>query len=179
MKPTLLAIILLIQALCFGRQDAPAPQAASVGPKLEGVWRLVLIEDNGVKQANNPFGLLILTESGHISLQISRKDFRQKFDSDDIKSAKAAERARAFETFGSYFGRYTVDKDKGMLKITVDASLFPNETGTTNFRYFEVSEDTLVLKPVEKDEDGKLLPRSESKRRLVWKRLKPGDDIRP
>ncbi len=69
----------------------------------------------------------------------------------------------AFNKFDSYYGKYEINKENGIVKHHVEFSLFPNWIGTTLERSFKFINDHLELKAVGKEERIEYT--------LKWKRL--------
>jgi len=115
-----------------------------------GAWRLVAFEFR--KADGNviyPFGAeargtIIYTESGRYSAQLMRKG-RPRLKSGDQMKGTIEEVQAGFKGCISYFGRYDVDHEKGLIIHHVEGSLFPNMEGTAQKRYFELSKDGLKL----------------------------------
>ncbi len=116
-----------------------------------GAWKLVSFEfrkENGEvtypfgKQANGSF---IYTESGRFSVQIMRLD-RPKFEISDQQRGTVEEISASYKGAISYFGTYKVDEENKLILHQVEGSLFPNMEGTQQIRYFELDEDSLILR---------------------------------
>jgi hypothetical protein len=56
-----------------------------------------------------------------------------------------AQRAALFSSYISYFGKYEVDAEKGVVMHIVDGALTPGMVGTSMPRYFEFSPDGATL----------------------------------
>jgi len=116
-----------------------------------GAWRLVTFEFR--KADGNviyPFGAeaqgtIIYTESGRYSAQLMRKGCPRLKSGDQMK--RTVEEVQAsFKGCISYFGKYEIDHEKGIIVHHVEGSLFPNMEGTDQKRYFELSKNCLQLK---------------------------------
>jgi hypothetical protein len=82
------------------------------------------------------------------------------------------EKAAAFDTYTSYYGRYTIDAKAGTVVHHLEDSNLPGSRGILNVRYFEFQgDDRLRLSPAE-DGKGGLLPRKDTKYKLLWERIK-------
>jgi len=111
-----------------------------------GAWRLVTFEFR--KADGNviyPFGAeaqgtIIYTESGRYSAQLMRKG-RPRLKSGDQMKGTVEEVQASFKGCISYFGKYEIDHEKGIIVHHVEGSLFPNMEGTnqpkTIFRIIE------------------------------------------
>ena len=116
-----------------------------------GAWRLVTFEFR--KADGNviyPFGAeaqgtIIYTESGRYSAQLMRKG-RPRLKSGDQMKGTVEEVQASFKGCISYFGKYEIDHEKGIIVHHVEGSLFPNMEGTDQKRYFELSKNCLQLK---------------------------------
>ena len=116
-----------------------------------GEWRLVTFEfrkeDNSIiypfgKEARGSF---IYTGSGRFSVQLMRID-RPKFAIPDQMRGTPEETEASYKGSISYFGTYQVDVDHGVINHFVEGSIFPNMEGTQQKRFYELSEDQLILK---------------------------------
>ena len=96
----------------------------------------------------SPRGILIYTESGHMSVVFCEAD-RPPFKSNNLLSGEETdeEAARAYRTYVSYFGRYEIDESAGIVTHHVEASSFPNLLGISQSRKMSLDGDTLILKP--------------------------------
>jgi hypothetical protein len=136
-----------------------------------GVWRLETIRDrspDGRVQDHPDFGphvdgLLVYTESGHVSVQFMRRDRRPWQREDDPTDAERAEAARSY---GAYAGRYEIDDAAGVVLHHVETALIPNRVGVTLTRSFSFEDETLTLSPPRLRRNGVEVDRS-----LVWRRL--------
>jgi len=151
-----------------------AKQKSAIVEKLIGTWRLVSIEDrrpNVSYPALNPIGYIVYDSTGHMSVQIVRRNDRARFASDDPAKATLQERADAFNTYLAYFGTYVVSESEGTVTHHVEGSLAPNQTDRDEVRYFEFSGERVILIPTQMIE-GKLAPKTSLLRRLIWERVK-------
>ncbi|NMM48995.1 lipocalin-like domain-containing protein [Marinigracilibium pacificum] len=121
-----------------------------VRDKLIGAWRLVEWvfenEETGEKQhfyGDAPDGLLVFDDSGWMSVQIA-KEPRQALNSESFDSGITEELAEAYKTYMGYFGTYE-ETDPGVLKHTVQNSLFPNWKGDIHIRYASFNNEILTL----------------------------------
>ena len=135
-----------------------------------GTWRLVsweIREPGGAVRhpfGKNTVGYLIYTADGHMSAEIMDPDRRQSDPDFPLETAAAqtlpeADRARAYDTYLSYCGTYTVEADR--VVHHVKAGLIPSWTGSNQPRpcRFEggrliigVGENTLIWERAVKDE---------------------------
>lgn len=138
---------------------------------LVGAWRLrhwVAIGDDGSESSpmgDRAEGLLIYSGDGTMNVLMAEAD-RPRLASEDLTGGTEQERARAFESFIAYGGRYQVDGDT--VRHHVEMSLFPNWVGTVQRRRWELDANgsrlTLISPPV--TVGGTTLIQ-----RLTWERL--------
>jgi lipocalin-like protein len=150
-----------------------AKQKSAIAEKFIGTWRLVSIEDHRpsvMYHERNPIGYIVYDSTGHMSVQIVRRNDRARFASDDPAKATLQERADAFNTYTAYFGTYVVSESEGTVTHRVEGSLAPNRTARDEVRYFEFSGERVILIPTQMIE-GKLAPKT-SLWRLIWERVK-------
>jgi hypothetical protein len=129
--------------------SAPASgQEKPLAQQLLGAWTLVASyqeRPDGTRFetfGTNPRGIMIFDPSGRMSLQMARSD-RPKFSSNNRLTGTPEENKAAVQGLLSYFGRYEVQDSEGTVMITVDASSFPNQDGTTQKRPVQISGDDL------------------------------------
>lgn len=92
-------------------------------------------------------GIIIYTQSGHMSVQIGSTGRRQYQDGSP-HGGTDAERAATAAGYLAYAGRYTVS-DEGVVEHLPDVSLFPNWEHTTVPRKATIAHDRLTLELVE------------------------------
>jgi catechol 1,2-dioxygenase len=136
-----------------------------------GVWRLEAIRDrlpdgrvvDHPDFGPGPDGLLVYTDSGHVSVQFMRRGrtaWREEGAPTD------AERAEAARGYGAYAGRFAVDADAGIIRHHVETALIPNRVGVTLERAFAFEGERLTLSPPGFTRRGVAVARS-----LVWRRV--------
>lgn len=116
--------------------------------KFIGTWRLISLETrdaNGL--VNYPFGknavgYLIYTTEGYMSATLMKAN-RPPFSTGDRFSASTEELVSAAQTYESYCGCYEIKSNKIIHKV--EASQFPNWVGIDQERYFEFTENKLLL----------------------------------
>jgi len=118
--------------------------------KLIGTWKFKSMKVKTEKgevlypYGENLFGMLIYTPSGHMSVLLMRPD-RPRFASNDPLGGSSEEIESAYGGFDAYCGTYSVDEEKGTVTHHVEGSKFPNWIGTNQVRYFEFSDNKLLL----------------------------------
>src|SRR5262245_32610838 len=108
--------------------------------------------------------------TGHMSVQIMPLA-RPKFASGDRRQGSQEEIKAAFDGYAAYFGPYEVNEAERVVIHHLKGSIFPNEVGRDNIRYYEFSGDRLTLILTNRV-DGKLTPKSSSAARVIWERVK-------
>jgi len=121
-----------------------------------GTWKLISWEaaqpDGTIHQpfGKNVIGYLIYAADGHMSVEIMDPD-RQQSDPSftlEVPAAPAlpdADRARAYDTYLSYCGTYTVEGNT--LTHHVKAGLTPGWTGSEQVRPFRFDDGRLIIEP--------------------------------
>lgn len=115
---------------------------------ITGTWRLVTwrrFDDDGTffhPFGEQPDGILVYTPDGFMAVQMVQAD-RPTLDTDDAVGGTESERAAAYSTCLSYFGRYRIGDDQ--VVHLLDGSLFPNWSGTSQVRPFRLDDGDLVL----------------------------------
>jgi mono/diheme cytochrome c family protein len=115
-------------------------------------------------------GLLMYDATGHMAAQLLPLD-RPKFASGNRLHGTQEEIKAAFDGYFAYFGPYEVNEAEGVVIHHVKGSIFPNDVGKDNIRYYEFSGDRLTFIPTNMV-DGKLIPKSSATVRLTWERVK-------
>ncbi len=121
----------------------------SIGNKIYGTWKLMkfVYKDQLNKEekyfGQSPEGILIYERSGFMSVHIAQED-RPNFETDSFDGGTEQDKARAFSTFFSYYGRF-VEEAPGKLAHTIVGSLFPNWIGQVQIRYGRLENDLLYL----------------------------------
>ncbi len=127
----------------------------TIKKKFIGVWELVYIDmrsfDGKDLGRGRGKGYLIYTKQGYVSAQLGDPKIKN-FKSKNKYEATNKEVRFAFNKVDSYYGKYEIDKENGIVKHHLEFSLFPNWIGTTLERSFKFVNDHLVLKVVGKAE---------------------------
>ena len=119
--------------------------------RLAGVWRLLSSEfrtshgDVIHPLGEDALGQAIFTESGYMSGQLMRQN-RPLFASGDQASGTDDEIKAALQGYIAYYGPCEVDVDNKTVSTVVEGSLFPNWVGGQQLRYYELTDDRLILK---------------------------------
>lgn len=119
--------------------------------ELAGAWRLVTSEFRTTSGqvvfplGENAQGTFILSESGHMSAQLSAPD-RAPFASADQRAGTATEVAAAFGSYVAYYGSVELDADAQTFVTHVEGSLFPNWVDGDQLRHYELVADRLILR---------------------------------
>ena len=120
----------------------------SLKEQLVGAWMLVSITsklpDGTPVWGENPVGLLVLTSSGHYSLQIMRSDLPKYVSNNRTQGTPEEYKAIGIGSIAN-FGTYTVDEEKKTFTITYDGSTFPNRKGAKETRPFVIEGDQLRI----------------------------------
>ena len=141
--------------------------------KFIGTWKLVSAEAQQPDGKVIPYryeagaiGYIMYDATGHMAVQIMQPN-RPRFASGDLDKGTPEEIKAAFEGYGAYFGTYEIHEAEGFVIHRVEGSLFPNNVGTEQKRFFEFSGDTLILKPPPRQVGGpQVAPR------ITWRRVK-------
>ena len=112
-----------------------------------GAWILVdtsfqLGEEPIYPLGEHPVGMLILTEKGFLSAQLSTAD-RDRFDAETRVGGSEEEKLAAFDSYMAYAGMTRLEDDR--LVTTVMMSLYPNWTGGEQVRQWRFEGEHLVL----------------------------------
>jgi hypothetical protein len=125
---------------------ATGPSDAQQAGQLVGTWIVVksdTVMPNGSRSptfGTNPRGVATFDSGGRYSLQIIR-DNPTKFASNNRLEGTPEENKAAVHAMISHFGTYTVTGDTILFKL--DASSYPNWSGTEQKRPFKLNGDEL------------------------------------
>ena len=146
---------------------------SGIAEKIIGTWKLISIDDRrAIRPENefNPNGYIMYDSTNHMAVQITRRNDRARFLSDDTVKATNDEKAAAFSSYAAYYGTYKVNEAAGTITHHVEGSLTPNDVGKDFVRYFKLSGNHITLTPVDtKGQPGTTTPMHRS---LTWERVK-------
>ena len=122
---------------------------------LVGAWQLVFWEEAladgsiGYPYGRGAIGYLIYTGDGYMSAEIMDPDRRQSDPDFPLEAAAGqtlseGDRARAYSTYLSYCGTYTVEGDT--VTHHVKAGLVPSWTGSDQRRRFTFDQGCLIIR---------------------------------
>ncbi len=141
------------------------------GASIVGTWRLVAIEGTGrgTRPNDHPFGVITYDDTGHMAVQMAYESSRRPL----VGSGTDRDKAAAYDTYGAYFGTYSVDAVRGTVTHRIDGSLNAADVGTTLVRFFELRGNRVTYFVAE-DGRGGLYPSKEATvRRVIWERVAP------
>ncbi len=119
--------------------------------KLAGVWSLVKSEFSAASGnvmyplGEDAVGLAIFTKEGYMSGQLMRQN-RSDFGSGNQAHGTPEEILEAFHGYVAYYGKCEVDVEQKTITTHVESSMFPNWVGSNQVRFFELTDEQLVLK---------------------------------
>ena len=119
--------------------------------QLAGVWRLVSSEfrtssgDVIYPLGEDALGQAIFTEDGYMSGQLMRQN-RSDFVSDNQAHGTPEEILEAFQGYVAYYGRCEVDVEQKTITTRVEGGMFPNWVGSDQIRFFELTDEQLILR---------------------------------
>lgn len=145
----------------------------NVRDKFVGAWKLIAYEirtiGGQVLEKNDLTGILIYSKEGYMSVQMMKPE-RPKFqdgtgedlDGESIEVIKAA-----FEGYGGYFGKYTLDEENGIITHHILGSHIPNWVSMDFERLYRFLGNKLELtsRPFQSDD-------KEVFYYLLWERFK-------
>jgi Lipocalin-like domain len=127
-----------------------ALHAQSLREQLLGTWELVSwnyvaggVEEPG-PLGKDVTGYIMYMPDGHMCASAMIPD-RRKFGTADFRAASDEEKARAFESFFGYCGRYEVNDSEIAITHLVEVGSVPNWTGTRQKRFAKISSETMTL----------------------------------
>jgi len=120
-----------------------------IGGQIYGTWSLIKFVykdhlNNEEKYfGQKPEGILIYERSGYMSVHIAQEN-RSDFEKDSIDGGSEKNKASAFSTFFSYYGRFVEESPRKFVH-TIEGSLFPNWVGQKQIRFAKLENDLLSL----------------------------------
>ncbi|KQT01668.1 hypothetical protein E0H71_31815 [Rhizobium leguminosarum bv. viciae] len=104
-----------------------------------GAWRMTALEVGAAGNLQTiPYsGQLVFTQGGTLSVQAMNPD------------ANAADTPYTTKAYEAYYGPVEIDDARNIFAITVESSLVRNLIGQRLERKFEVTDDKLVISPVD------------------------------
>lgn len=141
-------------------------------PPLAGVWRLASYKQMTPDGAStdlygpHPLGQLIYDAAGHMSVHLLMPDLPKCATLDRRKCPDATARA-AFDNYLGYWGRFKLSPDGKSITHVIEGASAPDWIGTSQERFFELSDDRLTLTTPIQSIGG-----IASKSVLVWEREK-------
>jgi hypothetical protein len=138
-----------VWALCFGTVALQTTVAFGQTAKdLVGTWSFVSITVVDGEKKSEPYGSnvkgILILDGKRFSITIMR-DQLPKIASNNRMSATPEENKAIVQGSIAYFGSYTVDESGKAILIKIDASTYPNWTGTNQTRMYQWSGSELVL----------------------------------
>lgn len=136
-----------------------------------GTWKLqsfILKSSSGKTTypfGENPVGYIMYNEAGYMSVAIMHAD-RPNFATDDWFGGTAEEKAKAFEGYLSYCGKYEIKASEAKVIHHPEVIIIPNQTNVPQERNFEFDGDKLILGASESLANGET-----QSSRLVWQKV--------
>ena len=120
--------------------------------ELIGTWRLLSYievpiegDDSLFPMGKQPFGILMYSADGYMSVQVSKND-RLLYQSNDKMMATQEEMYSSLQGYIAFTGTYTVDNNQGTVIYDIESSLFPNWKNKRQCRKVDFEGDILYLK---------------------------------
>ena len=128
--------------------DLPKSELTETHKRLFGFYRIESVSRQIVGGDSLPANqydtaFIIYAPSGHMSVHLMRPD-RSPYAGD---RPTAEEALMATETYGSYFGPFSVNEEEGYLVHHRIGNENPGATGTDAQRFFELTDTHLTLRP--------------------------------
>ncbi len=118
---------------------ATASEAPAATDTIVGEWTMTTLEFQTDGQFEEvPFsGQIIFTDAGTVSVQAQNPD------------TSAADTAYTVQGYEAFYGDAEIDADAGTFSVDVESAAARDLIGQTLTRNYEVTDDTLVLTPID------------------------------
>jgi len=150
--------------------DKVEAQPTSVADRLVSSWILVAVDKQAASdtpvRARAPHGLLVLDRAGNVF---------EFFGATLVRPQGAPVPTGpllAFEEYGGFWGRYTVDASADRLNFAAEAGVSPSVQGLKFSRSFELDGDRLVVTSARE-------PQSHNDTRWTWQRFPTVENLSP
>lgn len=127
----------------------------SLKNELVGTWSLLSYievpiggEDSLFPMGKNPFGILMYSPDGFMSVQIASND-RLRYKSNDKLMATHEEMVSSLQGYMAFAGKYKVDNNNAVVSYIIKTSLYPNWKSQVQRRKIDFEGDILYLKSTE------------------------------
>ncbi len=159
MKIRSVAVQLLVGAALLQSSGGSNAEATEESKRFIGTWRLVSIATGTVphNRGGRPTGVLYYDDKGYMAVQIMPSRPRSTWSRGGPTPDEAKD---AVSGYTAYFGTYVVDEKQGVVVHQRTGNIRPGAFGKLVRRYQFLSDDRLLLQPVE------------SRSRLIWERVK-------
>lgn len=136
MKKLLIAPMVLGLALSLAACSQPASEAPD--DQLEGLWRMTSLEvGTGSDLQAIPYTGQIAFDDGTVSVQAMNPD------------AEAEDTEFTLGGYEAFYGDATIDPEAGTFSVEVESAAARDLIGQTLDRRYEITDDTLVIRPVD------------------------------
>ncbi|WP_437919801.1 lipocalin-like domain-containing protein [Sphingobacterium sp. LRF_L2] len=127
----------------------------SLKNELVGTWKLLSYievpiagDDSLFPMGKNPFGILIYSSEGFMSVQIAKEN-RLSYSSNDKLLATQEEMVSSLQGYMAFCGKYKVDSNNAVVTYMIKSSLFPNWKNQIQRRKIDFENDILYLRSTE------------------------------
>ncbi|GHE34247.1 lipocalin-like domain-containing protein [Sphingobacterium griseoflavum] len=127
----------------------------SLKNELLGTWKLLSYievpiggDDSLFPMGKNPYGLLMYSPDGFMSVQISREE-RLPYASNDKLQPSQDEMLSSLQGYIAFCGKFKVDNSSAIVSYMIKSSLFPNWKNKVQRRKIDFEGDILYLKSTE------------------------------
>jgi len=148
-------------------------EGSGSGRQLVGTWRLssrvVSLEDGTAVQdpglGKTPTGYLIYDLSGHMAVQLMRRDRSMAIDC-GVSGSAPSDNSQSVNGYDAYFGTYTIDETSHTVTHHLEGALAAADVGKSLVREFQVFGDKLTI--VVRTSS----PKEKQIRTLTWERVR-------
>jgi hypothetical protein len=137
------AVMVVLSAGCSARRS---------GAPWVGTWMMTAVEFRDSASApwrkpfgDAPYGYVTYSPDGTHTMNFTRTPAPPMFASGADRTATENELRVLYESYFSWFGRYTVDAARGTITHRIEGSLWPSWRNTVQERPFTIRGDTLLL----------------------------------
>ena len=158
-------LTIFLALVVLGTAQLTVAQPTDPAAGLVSSWVLVALDRNvnagESTRAQTPRGLLVIDAAGNVF------EFFSSTGREELEGPQ-----RTLANFGGFWGKYTVDAERGQIEFTAADGVSPNLQGLEFSRAFELDGDRLVVTSMDE-------PQAQGHNRWIWQRMPTVENLSP